>query len=576
VAQATENPVEGEPQQHDPFWLGCALVEGGTITAEQFASAKQLWRKTPRESFASILESLGLARANELAGLIARRHRLAVASLDPRTIDRAAARLLPLEAARRKCVLPYCQSEKTLHLAVEDPVTYGMRQAQADFPHHDVRLHVASRREIFSLLEDAWRTASPTGASEAFANLIRDAISERATDLHLEPRENSLDVRLRIDGRLIHRRFFEKEMREPLIQAAKIAGRIDITERRLPQDGQGCIPVGAHDYHLRFSCIPAVNGESIVVRIIDDHAGLRSFEEMGVWPGDRQRIEALLRQPNGLVYVTGPTGSGKTTLLYSMLHNLPTNRINELKIVTLEEPVEVRHPRFFLQIDVDERIGRTFGELLRHVLRHDPDVVLVGETRDRTTAEITLRAALTGRLCLSTLHTNDALGAINRLADIGLDSLMLASALRGVIAQRLVRRPCVECRRTHPQNDLLRARYRRFLDEEGIGIDKQQFYAAVPGQECPICRGRGFHGRTAIVEVCPLTGLERLIAERAPAEAFRAALRPTGARTLFEDGVRKAAVGLTTIEEVHAAIEEEAPKRQAAALAIIGAHENHE
>ncbi|MGD1031334.1 MAG: GspE/PulE family protein [Opitutaceae bacterium] len=574
MAQAEEIACAEEPPRSDPFWLGRALAEKGTITAEQFASAKQQWRRNPRETFASVLEALGLAGARELASLIASRHRLSVASLEPRAVDRAAARLLPLEAARRKCVLPFFQSGKTIDLAVEDPAAYGMRQAREDFPLHEVRLHVAPRREIVSLLEDAWRTASHAGAGDAFANLIRDAIAERASDLHLEPRENSLDVRLRIDGRLIHRRFFEKEMREPLIQAAKIAGRIDITERRLPQDGQGCIAIGARDYHLRFSCIPAVNGESIVVRIIDDHAGLRSFEEMGVWPGDRRRIEALLRQPNGLVYVTGPTGSGKTTLLYSMLHNLPANRINELKIVTLEEPVEVRHPRFFLQVDVDEKIGRTFGELLRHVLRHDPDVVLVGETRDRPTAEITLRAALTGRLCLSTLHTNDALGAINRLADIGLDPLMLASALKGVIAQRLVRRPCANCRRTHPQDDLLRARYRSLLDEEGIAAGERSFQAAVPGRDCPVCRGRGFHGRTAIIEVCPLSGLERLIAERAPAGAFRAALRPEGVRTLFEDGVRKAAVGLTTIEEVHAAIEEETHKRRGASLAIIGADQN--
>lgn len=574
MALAAENAAEGEPPKHDTFWLGHALAERGTITAEQFSSAKQLWRKNPRVSFASVLEALGLAAANELAGLIARRHSLSVAILDSRSFDRAAARLLPFEAARRKCVLPYSQSEKTIDLAVEDPIAYGMRQAREDFPHYAVRLHVAPRREIISLLEEAWRTATPAGAGDAFASLVRDAIAERASDLHLEPRENSVDVRLRIDGRLIHRRYFEKEMREPLIQAAKIAGRIDITERRLPQDGQGCIAIGARNYHLRFSCIPAVNGESIVVRIIDDHAGLRSFEEMGVWPEDRKRIEALLRQPNGLVYVTGPTGSGKTTLLYSMLHNLPAHRINELKIVTLEEPVEVRHPRFFLQVDVDEKIGRTFGELLRHVLRHDPDVVLVGETRDRPTAEITLRAALTGRLCLSTLHTNDALGAIYRLADIGLDPLMLASALKGVIAQRLVRRPCVRCRRTHPQDDLLRARHRSLLEDEGIGAGGERFQAAVPGQDCPVCRGRGFHGRTAILEVCPLSGLERLIAQRAPAEAFRAALRPAGIRTLFEDGVRKAAVGLTTIEEVHAAIEEEVPKTQAASLAIIGADQN--
>jgi len=286
---------------------------------------------------------------------------------------------------------------------------------------------------------------------------------------------------------------------------------------------------------------------------------------MGLFPADIARLRALLNLPNGLVYVTGPTGSGKTTLLYSMLSNLPSPRINELKIITLEEPVEVRNPRFFLQLAVDERIGRTFGELLRHVLRHDPDVVLVGETRDLATAEITLRAALTGRLCFSTLHTNDALGAVTRLTEVGLDPLMLASALKGVIAQRLVRRPCPECRRPHPQNDLLFARFAPLLAAEGIAPGEAAFLAAAAGGECAACRGRGYQGRTAIVEIFPLSGLDRLISARAPAAAIMAQLRPRGCRTLFEDGVRKAALGLTTIEEVYAAVEETAP----APLAII-------
>ena len=381
---------------------------------------------------------------------------------------------------------------------------------------------------------------------------MREAVAERATDLHLEPRDQAIDVRFRIDGRLVHRRVLDDGMREPLVQAAKIAGRMDITERRRPQDGQGSLVVGGRHFHLRFSCLPAVNGESIVVRIIDDQAGVRSFADMGLLAADEARVRELLAQPAGLVYVTGPTGSGKTTLLHSMLHNLPARRINELKIVTLEEPVEIRQPRFFLQVGVEERIGRTFSELLRHVLRHDPDVVLVGETRDRATAEITLRAALTGRLCLSTLHTNDALGAVVRLSDLGLDPVIVASALRGVIAQRLVRRPCPDCVRPHPQGDLLLARYRGLLDEDAIPADRRAFMAA-SAEGCPACHGRGHRGRTAIVEVCPLRGLERLVAQRAPPAAFRDHLRPLGCRTLFEDGVRKAALGLTTIEEVYAA-----------------------
>ena len=390
--------------------------------------------------------------------------------------------------------------------------------------------------------------------SERLGALLREAVAEGATDLHLEPRDQSLDIRHRIDGRLIHKRFIEESLRESVIQAAKIAGHMDIAERRLPQDGQGLLAVGARRYHLRFSCLPAINGEAIVVRIIAEHAGVRSFEEMGLFPAEIGRLQQLLNLPHGLVYVTGPTGAGKTTLLYSMLNNLPPQEIDELKIITLEEPVEARHPRFFLQVGVDERIGRTFGELLRHVLRHDPDVLLIGETRDLVTAEITLKAALTGHLCFSTLHTHDALGAIARLADIGLDPLMTASALKGVIAQRLVRRPCGECRRPHPHSDLLLARHRELLTAPEMPPGALGFVAA-GDTGCPACRGRGYRGRTAIVEVFPLLGLERLVAKAGGPAALLPRLRARGCRTLFEDGVRKAALGLTTIEEVYAAIE---------------------
>jgi type II secretory ATPase GspE/PulE/Tfp pilus assembly ATPase PilB-like protein len=396
--------------------------------------------------------------------------------------------------------------------------------------------------------------AAAPSPSERLEALLREAAAEGASDLHLEPREKALDIRHRIDGRLIHKRFLEDGLRESVIQAAKIAGHMDIAERRLPQDGQGLLTVGLRRYHLRFSCLPAINGESIVVRLIDEHAGVRSFAEMGLWPAEIDRLQELLTLPHGLVYVTGPTGAGKTTLLYSMLHALPPQEIDELKIITLEEPVEARHPRFFLQLGVDERIGRTFSELLRHVLRHDPDVLLIGETRDRGTAEITLKAALTGHLCFSTLHTPDALGAIGRLKDLGLDPLMTASALKGVIAQRLVRRPCSECRRPHPQNDLLLARFRAVLAPGELPPGPVGFVAAGDAG-CPACRGRGYRGRTAIVEVFPLRGLERLVAQAGAPAALLPRLRARGCRTLFEDGVRKAALGLTTIEEVYAAIE---------------------
>jgi type II secretory ATPase GspE/PulE/Tfp pilus assembly ATPase PilB-like protein len=471
-------------------------------------------------------------------------------------VDRTAARLVPQEAARRKCVLPFRQEEGALHVAVADPASYGPSQASRDFPGREVRLHVAPRRDIIGQIDEAWRAApaADAGANEVFATLVREAIAEGASDLHLEPRDHSLDVRQRIDGRLVHKCFLGPPARESVIQAAKIAARMDISERRLPQDGLGAVDVGSHRFHLRFSCLPAVNGESIVVRIMDERAGLRTLEEMDLSPADAAHLRGFLDLPHGLVHVTGPTGSGKTTLLHSLLNTLEPSRLNALKVVTLEDPVEARNPRFLLQVGVDERIGRTFEELLRHVLRHDPDIVLVGETRDPATAQITLRAALTGRLCLSTLHTNDALGAVVRLAEMGLDPLMLASALKGVLAQRLVRRLCPECSRPHPQGDLLSERYLPLLAGGDTSLGKARFLAASPDGDCAACRGRGYRGRISIVEVFPLAGLERLVAAVAPAAAFMERLRPLGCRTLFEDGVRRAARGETTMEEVHAAV----------------------
>ena len=558
MSAAPESRPPGPPAP-DPFWLGRELVAAGTVTAEQFASARALWRRQPQADFAALLERLGLATPAQLAAALARRHDLPVAAVAGRSPDRAAARLISPDLARRKCLVPLRRDQGRLEVAVADPAAYGAREARRDFPDHEVSLQVAPRAEILGLIEETWRSPAAAGGAQArFEQLLREAVAERATDLHFEPREHSLDVRHRIDGRLIHAGFIEESEREALLQAAKIAGRMDIAERRRPQDGRATLLVGARPYHLRFSCIPAVHGESVVIRIIDEAAGVRPFAELELFPADRRHLEELLRQPHGLVYVTGPTGSGKTTLLHSLLHHLPPAEINELKIITLEEPVELRHPRVFLQLEVDERIGRTFSELLRHVLRHDPNVVLVGETRDRATAEITLRAALTGRLCFSTLHTSGAWAAVTRLAEMGLESLVLATALKGVVGQRLVRRPCPDCRRPHPQDARWQARFAELLAADPPAPEGAGFLQARPGLACPRCRGRGYHGRTSIIEVFPLAGAEALIAERAPAAVFLRHARTRGCRTLFEDGVRKAARGLTTLEEIYAAVEEPA------------------
>jgi len=394
--------------------------------------------------------------------------------------------------------------------------------------------------------------STPAPPLQRFESILRDAIAAGATDVHLEPRDKALEIRFRIDGRLVSRGVIEERQRESLIQAAKILGRMDIAERRLPQDGRGLLP-GPLPYALRFSCIPAVNGESLVVRLLPERGSVRPWRDLELSAPNRRHLGGLLTLPHGLIYVTGPTGSGKTTLLHSLLADLPRGEGEAQKIITLEEPVEIRNPRCFLQLEVDERIGRGFPELLRHVLRHDPDILLVGETRDRGTADITLRAALAGRLCLSTLHTNSALGAVARLTELGLDPLLVSTALRGVIAQRLVRRPCPSCQRPHPQAELWRQR----LEERGEDqlAASAQFVAATTGRDCGLCSGRGFRGRVAMIEVVPLAALDRLVAAGAPADRLDQAARAAGCPSLFDDGLRLAAQGATTIEEVCAAAE---------------------
>lgn len=383
---------------------------------------------------------------------------------------------------------------------------------------------------------------------QRFEAVLREALAEGATDVHFEPRDKHLAIRLRIDGRMVARGEIEERHREGFLQAAKIAGRMDIAEQRLPQDGRGSLG-GARPCSLRFSCLPAVNGEALVVRLLADETRIRPWHEIDLSAGARASLGRLLAAPHGLIYVTGPTGAGKTTLLHSLLADLPGRQADSIKIITLEEPVELRNPRCFLQIEVDERIGRGFGELLRSVLRHDPDILLVGETRDRLTADITLRAALAGRLCLSTLHTNSALGAIPRLVEMGLEPSLVAAALRGVMAQRLVRRPCPDCSRPHPHAE----HWRRCAPPDIA--DAADFVLAQPGAACPRCAGRGYRGRVAMIEVVPCGGMEAAVAQRAPLAELERLARDSGYPSLFEDGVRLAARGLTTMEEVCAVAE---------------------
>jgi len=364
--------------------------------------------------------------------------------------------------------------------------------------------------------------------------LLRAAIAEGVSDVHCEPKEDGLLIRFRLDGEMRDHTRLPLAHRDAFLARGKIFGGMDITERRLPQDGRAMLTADGRRFHLRLSTLPTVHGESLVIRLLDQSMPGQSLDQLGFLPAQSAALDRALHGPAGLIYLTGPTGSGKTTTLHSALHALDhRGRV----IHTLEDPVEYEFAAI-RQTEIREKIGLTFATSLRALLRQNPDVLLVGETRDAETAQLAIRAALTGHLVLSTLHTNDALAAIPRLRDLGVESFLLAAALRLVAAQRLVRRLCPECKEPHPASPRLAAQY--LLPDVGL-------FRAVG---CSACRGRGYRGRLAIHEVIPAEKFLPLITDNAPL-AELVALRDREAHTtLWQRGLAAAVAGETTVEEV--------------------------
>ena len=371
--------------------------------------------------------------------------------------------------------------------------------------------------------------------------LVVQAVERKASDIHIEPLDDQLRVRFRMDGALQVIESLPKQLQAGLISRVKILARLNIAEQRLPQDGRIRIPVHGRDIELRVSTTPALHGESVALRILDRQELPLDFEALGFDEPSRLSIAAMTGQPNGIVLVTGPTGSGKTTTLYAALRIL--NR-TDAKLFTVEDPVEYQMAGIN-QIHVRPQIGLDFAAVLRSILRQDPDVIMVGEIRDIETARIAVLASLTGHLVLSTLHTNSAAAAVTRLIDMGLEDYLLASVLRGIVAQRLVRKLCAACRQ--PLEHLPEAVRRR---EPAQG--KAAYFAP---KGCSACHGTGFRGRTVISEILPVTAeIAAAISGKATEHGLEALGRKAGMVTLFESGLAKAAAGETSIDEILRAV----------------------
>ena len=490
----------------------------------------------PPEEVAGLIPK-EIARAYKLAPVCKLANKLFVAMADPMNV-------LALDDLRQRTkldIVPMIATEKAIEDALSGVNSSGIAMAQ-------VMLDAAEEAEggLESIQEnrdhldlDKLRDQGEDAPAVKIVNMILvQALKEKASDIHIEPFEKVLKLRYRVDGNLIEASSPPKSLQLPIASRIKILSRLDIAERRLPQDGRFRIRIAGKEIDLRISFLPTIYGEKIVIRLLDKSALSGSVQSLGLDERTLGLFKKAIDAPHGMILVTGPTGSGKTTTLYSVLQELNNPEYN---IVTVEDPVEYQLVGIN-QVAVRSEIGLTFAGALRSILRQDPDIVMIGEIRDQETADIAVKAALTGHQVLSTLHTNDAAGAISRLDDMGIEPFLIASSILLTCAQRLVRRVCSNCKEEFvPEPDV----FEKLEIPELIG---ETFYR---GAGCERCKGRGYSGRAAILEVLPVSeGIRRLIVKRASASVIKNQAVQEGMKTLRMAGIDKAREGITTLEEV--------------------------
>ena len=522
----------------------------------------------PAVSLWELLVQRKLASDDQILDAIASRFRFQVADLtkpDPKMVA-----TVPEQLARRFNVVPVSQTDSYLEVATSNPFDIDAEKMLAFATGREVRMLLGSPSKIREKLDELYRETETavarllegfgtdfeveqlkdeeeSAASEEQASqrpilrlvdtMLADGITNRASDIHIEAIEGGVVVRYRIDGVLRQVMKIPRSAGVPLVSRIKIMSGLDIADRLRPQDGRARVSVNGAPVDLRVSTLPATHGEKVVIRVLNQKATTLALDSLGLAEDEQKSIRSLLTHKEGIILVTGPTGSGKTTTLYSALRAVQGTGVN---IVTVEDPVEYRLGENIVQVQVNEKAGLTFASALRSILRQDPDVVLVGEIRDKETAQIALQASLTGHLVLSTLHTNDAPNTVTRLVDIGMEAYKIAPALRGIVAQRLMRKLCKNCRQlaTEPVAE----RFSQFVPA-GVTL-----YQAVGCTECSMT---GYRGRFSIVEVLTMNpDLERRIADGASAEKIAEAAKAAGMRTLWGSGLRHVLSGESAFEEL--------------------------
>ncbi len=557
-----------------PETLRQILLNSGFISANDFDQASK-GAKDLGKTIEDILLFRGLISENILGQLIAEYLQVPYCNLGNKVIPLEILDLVPENLAQTYHMVPFNKEGKNLHLAMEDPknleaqevvrrrtnlniipyyvtnpnFTRGISQYKRNISKEFEKIIAENLKKTKEVDQKKGlsEVASELPVVEILNTILEYGVAEKASDVHLEIMEKELMVRLRIDGVLRDIISLPQNVQPAIIARIKILSNLKIDEHRIPQDGRFRFTLGVETVALRTSILPGFYGENAVLRLLFESSRPLSLEELGLSGKNLQWVKKEIKKPHGMILVTGPTGSGKTSTLYSILNML--NRV-EVKICTIEDPVEYDMHRI-TQIQVNPKTGLTFSSGLRSLLRHDPDIMMVGEIRDKETAQISIHAALTGHLVLSTLHTNDASGAIPRFIDMGVEPFLLASTVNLVIAQRLVRRLCQNCIEEYIPDSARTTFLQKIFGSE---VNQQKFYQ---GKGCSECAGNGYKGRIGVFEVLPITEkIRKLVVQKSSSDAIKSQAQQEGFTLILKDGLNKVASGLTSVEEILRVAEE--------------------
>ena len=553
--------------------LGELLIDQGVLTEAQLKEALEHQKeKGHNKLLGEVLIELSFASEEQIIESLATCYGVPFARLSPRIADPRVTEALPRDFIEQHCVLPLFLIDGVLTVAVTEPANLFLIEEIERVSGHRAQIVVSTAKDIRSTLQSHLPSANVFVIDEIYDDaqvgdfsvveqemqdlgnleevsgqspviklvnfIIYQAVQDRASDIHIEPDDHASRVRLRVDGRLVVKLNPPYQMHPAVVSRIKIMSGLDIAERRVPQDGDIHVMIDGRPIDLRVSTMPGKFGEKVVIRVIDNRSAIVPLERVGFGPNLLPDWRSVISSPNGVILVTGPTGSGKSTTLYSVLAELASDEFN---ISTVENPVEVNLSGVN-QFQINPKAGFTFAGALRALLRQDPDILMVGEIRDAETAQIATQAALTGHLVFSTLHTNDAISAVTRLVNMGVEPYLVAAILRGVLAQRLVRKICPHCKAEITPDD----RTRTIV--ESVSGECPTLYR---GEGCSRCHGKGYAGRLGVFELLtPSDELLEAVAQGQEMRALRAIAEKSGFHTLMHDGVEKAALGMTTVEEV--------------------------